>query len=40
MKDFIFLCDLLESKDDSERQRGEEFKKKIEELEAKLNGAG
>lgn len=40
MEEFTFLCDLLESKDDSERQRGEEIKKKIEELAEKYKDVG
>lgn len=35
MEDMIFLCDLLESKDASEKERGHEFKVKLEEIAQK-----
>lgn len=40
MKDLIFLCDLLESKNADEKQRGQEFQSKIEGIAEKYRLAG
>ena len=40
MKDLIFLCDLLESKNTDEKQRGQELQSKIEDIAEKYRLAG
>ena len=40
MKDLIFLCDLLESKNTDEKQRGQELQSKIEGIAEKYRLAG
>ena len=40
MKDLIFLCDLLESKNVDEKQRGQELQSKIEDISEKYCFAG
>ena len=40
MKEMIFLCDLLESKVDSEKQMGNEFNEKIRALAEKYKDLG
>ena len=40
MKDLIFLCDLLESKNADEKQRGQELQSKIEGIAEKYRLAG
>ena len=40
MKDLIFLCDLLDSKNTDEKQRGQELQSKIEDIAEKYRLAG
>jgi hypothetical protein len=40
MKDLIFLCDLLESKNTDEKQRGQVLQSKIEDIAEKYRLAG
>ena len=40
MKDLIFLCDLLDSKNTDEKQRGQELQSKIEDIAEKYCLAG